>query len=126
MLILERKGHSCLAGGKPEPHSFVLYVDQFISQLSVFLQYCHFVSQLSHITLLCNVVLKITCTTIVRGLTKVTANKYWSHPSKYRTKQYDFPFIQILFKCKFLKHKTYVLSVLHVFFPVITNTRMHK
>jgi len=33
---------------------------------------------------------------------------------------------KILFKCKFLKHKTYVLSVLLVSFPVITNTRMHK
>jgi hypothetical protein len=63
------------------------------------------------------------CTRNVTDLTKVTAIPSLS---KYRTKQHDFPFIQILFKCKFVKHKTYVLSVLLVSFPLITNTRMHK
>jgi hypothetical protein len=37
-----------------------------------------------------------------------------------------FILFKMQFKCKFLKYKTYVLSVLLVSFPVITNTRMHK
>jgi hypothetical protein len=61
----------------------------------------------------------------VTHFTTITTNSYNS-PSLHNqiaSNTVGFPFIQIRFHFKFLKHKRYVL---HVCCPIITDIQMHK